>query len=408
MSANYQRLRIGMVLDNRFPPDERVEKEALSLITAGFEVFLLCFNFGTSAAEENYKGIQIRRVFMPRWLYRKLSALILTLPFYKWFWKKRIANFVREEKIDCLHIHDLPIFGTAIELKKMFSIHTILDMHEDWADWIVNTRHYRTYLGKIVGKLSKWEKYQRRCLALADIIFVVSEKIRSKYISKYTLNESQVINLPNTPDLSKFELEKIDHSIQPLFENRFTLIYVGVIDYLRGLQTIIPHIQKLTEKIPNIQLIIVGSGNYSNILKQKVQKLNLQNRVIFTGWVSSRMVSSYLYFSNVGLYPQLKYTGIDDTIPTKLYEYCLMGIPVITSNHQMAVEFLTKYKCGFGIDFQKDIEKFYGLIIDLNDNPVMAKKRGENGRKAILSEYNWDKTSRALLDTYRYIDDKLC
>ena len=31
-----------MVLENQFPDDERVEKEALSLIKAGHEVHLLC------------------------------------------------------------------------------------------------------------------------------------------------------------------------------------------------------------------------------------------------------------------------------------------------------------------------------------------------------------------------------
>ena len=35
-------MRILMVLENQFPDDERVEKEALSLIKAGHEVHLLC------------------------------------------------------------------------------------------------------------------------------------------------------------------------------------------------------------------------------------------------------------------------------------------------------------------------------------------------------------------------------
>jgi len=341
---------------------------------------------------------------MPHWLYKKLSALVLTLPFYRWFWYWKMKRFVVQEEIDCLHIHDLPLCGIAIKLERKLSIHVILDMHEDWADWIVHTRHYRTPVGRVIGKLSKWGKYQRRCLLMVELIIVVSEKIRSKYIEKYALNGSQIVTIPNTPDLSKFEVDNIDYSIQPLFKNRFTLIYVGVIDFLRGLQIILPCIPKLIEKIPNLQLIIVGSGKYANILKQKVHQLKLQNRVIFTGWVSPRMVSSYLYFSQVGLYPQLKYTGIDDTIPTKLYEYCLMGLPVISNNHQMAVEFIGKYQCGFGIDFQKDLEKFYDIVLDLYKNPAMAKKMGQNGRQAILSEFNWHKTSSALVNIYRNID----
>ena len=35
-------MRIGMILDKTFPPDPRVENEAVTLINHGFEVFLFC------------------------------------------------------------------------------------------------------------------------------------------------------------------------------------------------------------------------------------------------------------------------------------------------------------------------------------------------------------------------------
>jgi glycosyltransferase involved in cell wall biosynthesis len=403
MNGADRSLRIGMVLDNRFPPDERVEKESLSLIAAGFEVFLLCFSFGKSAAEENYKSIQIRRVYMPQNLYKKLSALILTVPFYRWFWYRKIKRFVKLEEIDCLHIHDLPLCGVAIRIKKRFGIRVVLDMHEDWADWIVSTRHYNTCFGRMVKKFSNWENYQKHCLFMADKILVVSKKIRSKYIIKYTLNESRIINLPNTPDLIKFEIDNIDKSIEYLFSGKFTMIYVGVIDYLRGLQNIILHLPELIERISSLQLIIVGSGGFVEVLMETVKELNLQERVLFTGWMPPKMVASYIYFSQVGLYPQLKYSGIDDTIPTKLYEYCMMGIPVVSSDHKMPVEFIMKYNCGFFVDFQKGFKEFHDIILELYTNPLLAKHLGNNGRKTIVEKYNWDKTSQPLLNMYRKI-----
>ena len=44
--------KILMLLDSEFPPDIRVENEAVSLIEAGFEVHVLCF------AGKNIKSTQ--------------------------------------------------------------------------------------------------------------------------------------------------------------------------------------------------------------------------------------------------------------------------------------------------------------------------------------------------------------
>ena len=39
-------MRIGMILDNEFTGDLRVENEVISLQKAGNKVFVLCLNFG--------------------------------------------------------------------------------------------------------------------------------------------------------------------------------------------------------------------------------------------------------------------------------------------------------------------------------------------------------------------------
>ena len=74
-------MKIGMILDKPFPPDPRVENEALTLIEAGYEVFLFCLTYKNDKTSETYKGIQLRRYSSGKIEY-KLSALSYTLPFY--------------------------------------------------------------------------------------------------------------------------------------------------------------------------------------------------------------------------------------------------------------------------------------------------------------------------------------
>ncbi|MBG7631242.1 MAG: glycosyltransferase family 1 protein, partial [Bacteroidetes bacterium] len=74
-------MRIGMILDKTFPPDPRVENEAISLIENGHEVFLFCLKYEDEKESEVIKGIQVKRYQSSKLIY-KLSALAYTIPEY--------------------------------------------------------------------------------------------------------------------------------------------------------------------------------------------------------------------------------------------------------------------------------------------------------------------------------------
>ena len=74
-------MRIGMILDAVFPPDPRVENEAVSLVKAGHEVFLFCLKYADEKTSEIINGIKVKRYTSSQLEY-KLSALAYTFPLY--------------------------------------------------------------------------------------------------------------------------------------------------------------------------------------------------------------------------------------------------------------------------------------------------------------------------------------
>ena len=54
-------MRIGMILDNEFSGDLRVENEVTSLQNAGHQVFVLCLNYGRKKNYEEFNGAKIVR-----------------------------------------------------------------------------------------------------------------------------------------------------------------------------------------------------------------------------------------------------------------------------------------------------------------------------------------------------------
>ena len=107
-------MKIGMILDAPFPPDPRVENEAVSLVDNGHEVFLFCLKYTDEKSSEIIHGIQVKR-YQSNKLEYKLSALAYTLPFYSYLMEKKIKNFIRTTKVEALHIHDIRIAAAVFK-----------------------------------------------------------------------------------------------------------------------------------------------------------------------------------------------------------------------------------------------------------------------------------------------------
>jgi hypothetical protein len=75
------RMKILMILENEFPPDERVEKEIAVLQNSGFELAIAAYTFKNKPNIEKYNGYTIYRKKIPLLIY-KSSAAGLIQPFY--------------------------------------------------------------------------------------------------------------------------------------------------------------------------------------------------------------------------------------------------------------------------------------------------------------------------------------
>jgi hypothetical protein len=142
-------MRIGMILDKNFPPDPRVENEAISLINKGHKVFLFCLKYNDEKDKEQIKGIQIRRYKSTKLIY-KLSALVYTIPFYTQIMSKKISHFLNSNNIDAIHIHDIQIAAAVFKANKKLAKPTILDLHENRPEIMKYYPHLQKKLGRLL------------------------------------------------------------------------------------------------------------------------------------------------------------------------------------------------------------------------------------------------------------------
>ena len=124
-------------------------------------------------------------------------------------------------------------------------------------------------------------------------------------------------------------------------ENRFIVIYHGVLSPNRGLQNTLRAIAVCKQHIANILFMIVGTGAGESELKNLAKDLNIEDSVFFTGGVPFEEVPNYIKTADVGIIPLPQIEWWNVSSPIKLKEYLAMQIPVIATDipaHRFVVE----------------------------------------------------------------------
>ena len=90
------------------------------------------------------------------------------------------------------------------------------------------------------------------------------------------------------------------------------------------------------------------------------------------------------------------------TLPNKLFEAMMCGIPIITNISSEVVN-----EVGSGIIVQyENVHQIKEAIVTLRDNPSLRQSLGLNGRKAFLAKYNWQMMEQELFKIYEDLQNK--
>lgn len=391
-------MRIGMVLENNFPPDIRVEKEARSLVGNGYELHLLCTLKLGQKREEIVQGIYVHR-FIPQYpnliyILKKLSG---NFTHYKQNWALSLEELVKTHQLDVLHVHDLPLVGTAFNVAKKYNLPVIADLHENYPEAV------KVWGGKataLVHKLFQWEKHEQEVLQKCDYVITVAPEGKERLIN-LGIKPDKITVVSNTEDVGFFKKIKIDQLLVEKYKKNFIVSYVGGFGPHRGLDVAIRSMKALSDKIPNARLILVGGTDPT--LRKLAKKLNLEGKVEFIGWRDFDKVATYINLSSVCLVPHIKSQHTDAAVPHKLFQYMLMKKPVVASDCHSLKRIIKETKSGL-VFRSGDSTDLARKIFELYKNPDSF---GENGYKAVMNKYNWEEEGKKLLKLYKGLESEL-
>ncbi len=399
-------MKIGMILDNEFTGDLRVENEIISLQNAGHQVYLLCLNFGNQKPYEIFNGAKVFRIPIKEKIKKKLAGLNNTFfNFYPIFWSKHIVDFAKSNKINALHVHDLWMLNSGLRANKKLNLPLVADLHENFVEALKQYKYANIFPNKLLISKKRWATSEKEWCQKADALITVIDEAVERY-SGLGIEREKIYVVPNYINLKTFEKYSIEQTIIDKYSKYFTVVYTGGFDTHRGLETLIDATKILVNRIDNLKVVLVGSGSNFNSLKQQANNLDLTEIIDFEGWQSASLLPSYIKAADVGVIPHLKTKHTDNTIPHKLFHYMYFSKPVVASNCNPLVRILNEEKAGV-IFNSGDAADLANKVLSIYKDKNLAKIYGENGRKAVLSKYNWEKASQKLIELYEKLEKEI-
>ncbi len=229
------------------------------------------------------------------------------------------------------------------------------------------------------------------------VIMIPLVEKEMKRVSRYQNNIEVVSNFP-----SLAVKPRSTDCLNSLVGRHF-IIYSGTIASYTGIKLYFELIKRLRGNYYS-DIILVLAGKLSGIseeeLKTAIKNMQLEDSVVYLGWIPYEELLSIISHAQIGLAlfdpNHLKFSYISEGTSRKIYTYMYCGIPVIT-NPPLG-EFVHHEQCGIVIPY--NIEELYSAVVNLLRDDTLRRKLGQNGKNAVLTKYNWERESEKVIKVF--------
>jgi glycosyltransferase involved in cell wall biosynthesis len=390
--------KVLLIVENStVPSDPRVWHEAQELRRCGYKVSIICPQ-DEKHDQEAYiclDSIHIYR-YKPSGTVHKATdyfkeyavALfkIFGLSFKVWY----------EQGFDAIHVANPPdIFFPMGLFYRLFGKKYVFDQHDLTPEVFQVKFQGRKNVLCTVLRFLEYCSYRT-----ANMVITTNESQKRLAIKRGHCRPEKVFVVRNGPDLERYTL--VTPELELKLGHKYLLAYVGVMSKQDGVENTLYAMQELVHRRGrrDTLLVLMGDGDQFQYLKDLAHKLELDEHVHFTGWITKTDILRYLSVADVGLSPDPSNDLNDHSTMLKTMEYMAMGKPVVAFDLPE-----TRYSAQDAALYATSnrIEEFADQIETLLDDEELRLKMGAAGRERIEKDLCWDRTKEALRLAYELL-----
>lgn len=390
-----KRMRI-LILAHYFPPEmggaaARLSGLARWLARFGHEVTVLTGfpNYPSGVIPESYRG---KRTFtetvdgvevVRTWVYASShrSSLRRLANYLSYAVSATLTGLQSRQKYDVILASSPPLFIglTASFLSRIWGVPWVFDLRDLWPDVAIEAGAFSP--DSTITRLWRWlaQYFYDHAAHLTPVT-----NAKRKKLIEAGVPQKKITVVPNGVDLDMIPRQISSKRIELGLNNKFVILYAGLIGIAQGVDIILPAAQALRDR-EDIHFLIVGDGVKKQELESDIRDLELAN-ITLLGHQPKEAMPEFLNTADVCLVP-LASSRIQDAVPSKLLEAWAYGKPVIlAADGEAAV--LTHQSEGGIVVSPKMPEQFTDAILSFANDPQLCGAMGANGRAFVEEQFD--------------------
>lgn len=366
-------------------------------------------------------GLTFNFVRLAIWL-RKLGHKVIVVSEPKEE-EKGLFKQLMQNHVECYKLNDLANFSIQSTISAARAIEKIICSHD------VNVIHAQGIRQLLVAFVaSKIFCYKRRTKVVvtihttrhgthyekatqlvqslllnicADFVISVARSVRRRLVS-FGLFQGKVATVHNGIDLEWFDEITHGNGSLSFLPNHFKFSSCIVVGYSanmvprKGHKYLIQAIAEVSERFPNVRLILTSSGPLRDHLGNLSKNLGIENKVVFTGKIRYQFL--YQLLNNVDVYA---FPSLAELFPFAILEAMAAGKPIVATDVGGVSEAVLDGVNGRLVP-PGDSKSLAKAIAELLSNPNKAREMGENSRALAEGKFNLARIAYELTRWYEH------
>jgi len=326
-----------------------------------------------------------------------------------------VGNFLayrEKNKIDYKIIHGNYYLGgwVAAQIKRI--------LHAPMVETFHSLGHIRYRALEKFGKENvDIENFEERLRAEKEIMNITDKIIATNPPEKKDITRYYDFDLENKIEVipcgvnfkrfRKINFENARSYINHFLKEDKIILYIGRIDWRKGIETLIRAFPLVSKKLPklNLYLMITGgkigkNGNLAdkkeiNRLKDIVEELGIEKKVLFLGKRNQEKLCYYYSSANVFVTPPYY-----EPFGMTALEAMRCGAPIVASNIGGLSYIIQNRKTGLFFP-AGNYKNLADKIVKLFDDEKLRNKLIKNAEETVKENYNWKKVASDISNLYQ-------
>jgi len=398
-------VRVGFVLLHSFTQSlasyVRVKELAISLKKLDVEPFIFTPYEKTQVTRDGIQVIQISSIF---------SKLGLQSPFYQFsrrlYYSRALQKCViklmakkmgdtagmfdlfevlKQYQLDVVQAEQDNAALLLLPLRDKLDIPMVLDLHGIWPEELVaagtiseGSREYATL-----------QNIMQHVVANVDLVIALGEEMKRYLVSNYDSVSSKTVVAPpgGRPRIGEIQ----ERSLPP------KIIYAGTVTYRKHVDLFVESMPFIRNSQEKTTFFITRKGDLLLQIQKLAQQLQVSPEYFWFSNVDEMF--EFMAQCHVGVLPTTNDTSSRISMPSKLFDYFSVGLPVVVNEVGGWTEIIRENKAG--VLTANDPKDFARGVLRLLDDPGMMAECGKRGLDLLRRKYLWDNSAKILFNEYR-------